>query len=628
MKKKFKIEIPTFSYWQRQIKCQDACPVHTDARGYVRAIAEGDYKKSYAIARGPNPLASICGRICGAPCEVNCRRGSIDKPIAIRGLKRFACERYGVETRTLYPEAILNQAVEELDKGSTDSAIDEIIPLLKAFNAPLFAQKSPGKKVAIIGSGPAGLACAHDLAIMGFSPVIFEMEQVAGGFLYLGVPPYRLPREVITAEVEVIRRLGVEIKCNIKVGRDITLSQLRKDYSAVVIAVGAKYSRGLPVKNSNADGVIGGVEFLRSVALKEPLRIGSKVIVIGGGNVAYDVARTVLRQEEYDVARSAIRVEGVKEVHLCCLESLEEMPADDIEIMEGEEEGIIRHNSMGPHEIHLDNSGRVSGVTFKRTIRVYDEKKQFRPVFDEKTLTRIDCDTLLLSVGQRASFDFISPDSDGIRITDRGAIEHNTETLQVLGSEGVFIVGDAAHGTKLMIDAIASGKKAARGIYRYLKGKTIKDEQIEFHFPINNYFREKKYEIFSRVSLPVSDASARRTSISTLVELPISEKEAAQESSRCLDCGVNTIFNGENCILCGGCVDVCPELCLKLVSLSEIETSDEIKHLTGGLPADQVSVIIKDETCCIRCGLCAQRCPNEAITMERFCFDTKIFLGE
>lgn len=197
----------------------------------------------------------------------------------------------------------------------------------------------------------------------------------------------------------------------LKLGKDITLAQLRKDYSAVVIAVGAKYSRGLPVKNSNVPGVLGGVEFLRSVVLKEPLQIGSKVIVIGGGNVAYDVVRTVLRQEEYDVARSAIRVRGVQEVHFCCLESLEEMPADDIEIIEGEEEGIIRHNSIGPHEIHVDSSGRVSGVTFKKALQVYDENKQFRPVFDEKTLTTVDCDTLMLCVGQGASFDFISPET-------------------------------------------------------------------------------------------------------------------------------------------------------------------------------------------------------------------------
>ncbi len=623
MENKFKVEIPTLSYWQKQIKCQDACPVHTDARGYVRAIADGDYKKAYAIARGPNPLASICGRICGAPCEINCRRGSIDKPIAIRALKRFACEQYGVETRALYPESVLKQAVEESDRVSIDSAIDEIVPLLKAFNKTIFSEKPAGKKIAIIGSGPAGLACAHDLAIMGFSPVIFEMESVAGGFLYLGVPPYRLPREVITAEVDVIKGLGVEVKCNVKVGKDIAFSQIRKDYPAVVIAVGAKYSRGLPVKNSNAPGVIGGVEFLRSVALKEPLQVGSKIVVIGGGNVAYDVARTVLRQEEYDVARSAMRVKGVHEVHLCCLESFEEMPADDIEIIEGEEEGVTRHNSLGPHEIQIDSSGRVSGVAFKKTLRVYDENKRFSPIFDEKTLTRIPCDTLLLCVGQKASFDFISPD-DKINISERGIVEHDTETMEITGASGVFISGDAAHGTKLMIDAIASGKRAARGIYKYFTGKNIKDDVTDFHFPIESYLREKGYEIFERVDLPSADTATRRSSISTLVELSLSVKEASCESSRCLDCGVNTIFHSERCILCGGCVDVCPELCLKIVPLSEIENSEDIKPLAGDFPDSEVSVIMKDETRCIRCASCMQRCPNQAITMERFCFDTKL----
>ncbi|MBM4388193.1 MAG: FAD-dependent oxidoreductase, partial [Deltaproteobacteria bacterium] len=349
MLQKFKIEIPDLNYWKRQIKCQDACPVHTDARGYVRAIAEGDYKKAYAIARGPNPLASICGRICGAPCEASCRRGDIDRPIAIRALKRTACERYGAETKPLYPESAVRQAAEDSEEAATNSDIDEIIALLDAFDRDsLFSRKdsqsvsrkdsaptaaggeslrrpiTDARQIAIIGSGPAGLACAHDLALMGFVPVIFEMEPVAGGFLYLGVPPYRLPRELISAEIEVIKRLGVEIRCGVKVGKDVAFDELRRNFAAVVIAVGAKYSRGLPVKNSNAPGVYGGVEFLRSVTLKEPLELGSRVIVIGGGNVAYDVARTVLRQEEYDVARSALRYGTVKEVHLCCLESLEE----------------------------------------------------------------------------------------------------------------------------------------------------------------------------------------------------------------------------------------------------------------------------------------------------------------
>ena len=378
---KYEIEIADVDYWRRNIRCQDACPVHTDARGYVRAIAEGDYQKAYRIARGPNPLASICGRICGAPCEVECRRGAIDKPIAIRALKRFACERFGVEASDP-PFRTIQEATQGAGQTYQDASLEET-RLLLDFIKRNPGTKPTGPKVAIIGSGPAGLAAAHDLALLGFQPIVYEMEPVPAGMLSLGVPAYRLPTDLIEAEVEVIRSLGVEFRCGVHVGKDLSLQELRRTHQAVVVAVGAKRSRGLPIKNSDVPGIVGGVEFLRSIALGEPLRIGRRVIVVGGGNVAYDVARTVLRQESYDVARTARRTPGVQEVHLCALESLEEMPADTTEIEEGEEEGVIRHNSLGPHEILTDDEGVFRGVRFKKCLRVFDEEKRFNPLFDD-----------------------------------------------------------------------------------------------------------------------------------------------------------------------------------------------------------------------------------------------------
>ena len=618
---RYRVEVPDAAYWKRQIKCQSACPVHTDARGYVRAIAQGNYREAYRIARGPNPLASICGRICGAPCEAACRRGSLDRPISIRALKRFACERHGVESFQDDPFGAIDEATASVASELAAAALDELQHLLKFIRRGAFDRPS-GPPVAIIGSGPAGLAAAHDLALLGLRPIVYEMESVPAGMLHLGVPAYRLPRQVILAEVEVIRELGAEFRVGVTIGEDISLKELRRDHQAVLIAVGAKRSRGLPIENIDAPGVIGGVEFLRSVALREPLPLGRKVIVIGGGNVAYDVARTVVRQESYDVAVTARRRPGVDEVHLCALESFEEMPADAIEIEEAEEEGIYRHNSVGPHEILVDRDGCFSGVVFKRCTRVFDEQERFSPTFDETDLQTFEADTLLLSVGQRVALDFIDPQHDGIALTERGFLDTLEGSSQSRTAPDVFVAGDCFHGPQLAIHAIASGKQAAREIFGHLTGRVVTTRDVEAHQVLSSYRREDDYEKIPRVVLPTLPASERRTSFSKPVELELSEDSAIQEASRCFDCGINTIFDGDKCILCGGCVDVCPTLCLKLVPLGEISGNgvDRLARHTAEEEGEQLSVIIKNEELCIRCALCAERCPTDAITMERFLF--------
>ncbi len=623
----YRVRIADAEYWREQIKCQYACPVHTDARGYVRAIAEGDYERAYLIARGPNPLASLCGRICGAPCEAACRRGAIDQPIAIRALKRFVCEQFGSEARS-QPEA---EHFPYLRSHSEERSCDDQEELrhLLGFLARQEFPQPQGERVAVIGSGPAGLAAAHDLALMGFRPVVFEMEPVPAGMLYTGVPGYRLPRELIRAEVAVIESLGVEIRCNTQVGRDVSFDQLRADFSSVIIACGAKRSRALPIPGADAIGVMGGVDFLRDVALGKDVSLGQRVIVVGGGNVAYDVARTVLRQEEYDVSRTAARVHGVREVHLACLESLEEMPADTVEILEGAEEGVTRHNSWGPREILArEENGQkfVRGVRFVRCTSVYDANKRFAPQYDEAVETVIEGDTVLLSVGQSADLSFLNPQRDGIEMRSAQQIVNDPGT-GATSAPGVFVAGDIAYGPRLMIHAIASGKQAARSVYRYLRGMEIAPEEVQFHFPIERYRREKVYEKRQRQHIPTRSPQERLLDATALVEKGYTESLAVSEAGRCLDCGVNTIFDGERCILCGGCVDVCPTVCLKLVSLDRLEPTPELQAVVGNLlgaealaaPAE-FSTILKDEDRCIRCGLCAQRCPTTAITMERFEF--------
>jgi NADPH-dependent glutamate synthase beta subunit-like oxidoreductase len=618
----YQVRIADRDYWREQIKCQYACPVHTDARGYVRAIAEGNYERAYLIARGPNPLASLCGRICGAPCEAACRRGTIDQPISIRALKRFVCEKFGSDSRADAVSELFPYVRQRTEARQCDD-IDELSNLLE-FLADAEFPKPAGERIAIIGSGPAGLAAAHDLALMGFRPTVFEMEPHPAGMLYTGVPGYRLPRDLIRAEVAVIQSLGVEIRCNTQVGKDVCFTDLRRNFSAVIVACGAKRSRALPIPNADAIGVAGGVDFLRDVALGKQIELGQRVIVIGGGNVAYDVARTVLRQEEYDVSRTAARMAGVRQVNLVCLESLEEMPADTVEILEGQEEGVSRHNGWGPKEVLVEErNGQkfARGVRFVRCTQVYDENKRFAPKFDESSMQDIECDTILLSVGQSADLSFLDAQRDGIGMRSPQQIVNDPATGATSASD-VFVAGDIAYGPRLMIHAIASGKQAARSVYRFLRGREIAPEEVQFHYPIEHYRREKNYERRPRHHIPTLSPEERLKNPSALVEIGYSEDQALAEAGRCLDCGINTIFDGERCILCGGCADVCPTVCLKLVSYDRLEHPPEMESVVRdlGLDSSDLSAIIKDEERCIRCGLCAQRCPTTAITMEQFSF--------
>ena len=382
--------------------------------------------------------------------------------------------------------------------------------------------------------------------------------------------------------------------------------------------MGLKRSRSLSIPGADAKGVLGGVEFLRDVALGKDVDIHGDVVVIGGGNVAYDIARTVVRQTGVDISRTALRRKGVKSVHLCSLESLEELPADDQEILEGDEEGVIRHHSLGPVEILVDDQGSVRGVVFQRCLRVFDEQGRFSPQFDESDRTTIAANTVIWGIGQRPDLSFV--DADDIERDERGLIRVDPNTLQTTADD-VFLAGDIAYGPRLLIDAVASGKQVARQIYRSVRGTPLVPNSELVHIDLPHYQREQDYEKLKRTPIPLLEPEQRRSDQRTIVELGYNEPLAVREGCRCLDCGVNTIFDSDKCILCGGCADVCPELCLELVSLDRLE-GDELfegavrQRLNGDSP-ETFSAIIKDETKCIRCALCAERCPVGAITMER-----------
>src|SRR3974390_203745 len=272
----YQVELPDVNYFARQVLCREGCPGRTDWGGYVQAIAEGRYEDAYIIARTPNPFASICGRVCAAPCEAKCRRGALDASVSIRALKRFVCEKYGVE--------------------SDDFNLAKVYPQLLEKTGQSFGA---GRKVAVIGAGPAGLACAHELALMGFSTTVFEAQDVSGGMLVLGVPEYRLPREIVREEIRAIESLGVEIRNNQRLGRDFNLADLKQQgYEAIFLGIGAHKSRELAIEGVQNDGVFRAIEFLLNINLGFRVSLGRKVVVIGGGNVAFDVARSVVRQAE------------------------------------------------------------------------------------------------------------------------------------------------------------------------------------------------------------------------------------------------------------------------------------------------------------------------------------------
>lgn len=628
-----RVSIPGERYQQELISCQVACPVHTDARGYVRAIADGRFEEAYLIARGPNPFASICGRICGAPCETACRRGKVprvdddgnfvanDRPIAIRALKRFVCELAGPEA--IGPAAALRHVRAFVPPVAAHA--EEMAALLRA-SVDGRVKKANGERIAIIGAGPAGLSAAHDLALLGFRPVVFESEPVPAGMLAVGVPAYRLPRQVIAKEVAVIEALGVEIRCGVSIGKHVSFAQLRRDYSAVLIAVGAKASRDLGLPGERGPGVYGGVDLLRAVSLGEAMAMGREVVVIGGGNVAYDVARTVVRQIAFDTARTAARLPGTSKVSLVSLEGLEEMPADTVEIREGDEEGIQRLNGWGPVEIRRREDGAVNGVVFRKCTRVYDENHRFAPVYDDSMKTTVPCDTVLLAVGQSTAVSFLEDGGKDIEMMRPGWPKVDPATLRT-SANAVFVAGDLAHGTRLLIDAVASGKAAARSIYNTVTGKKLQFETVTAHKVLELYRRERGYEAIRRQEIPTAHPEERLSHPEICVETGYDRELAMREASRCLDCGVAPIFDGTRCVLCGGCVDVCPTLCLKLVPLSDLSGDSgfqqEVRAALGeDADLSASSAILKDEDRCIRCGLCAMRCPVDAITMERVVFNT------
>ena len=594
---KYQVKIPDIDYFRKMIKCQDACPANTPAGSYVNAIADGDYLLSYALARGPNPFAPICGLICTHPCEKACRRGSIDEPIAIRALKRFAVDAFMEATNSdTFKSAGLSSAL-----GGSKG-----VPT--------------GKKVAVIGSGPAGMAGAHDLARLGYKATIFESQTIIGGMFYGVIPAYRLPKEVAKFDMDSILSLGIDVRLNITIGKDITLQDLFDEgFEAVLIAVGAQLSRSLPITGTDVEGVFQGVSFLKRAGLGERLDLGKRVIVIGGGNVAMDAARTARRLGA--------------DVTIVYRRTRNEMPAIHEEIVAAEEEGV-KFKFLAAPVCVISKDEKVTGLQVIDVASVSDESGRFDLKYVEGSESIIDAETVIAAVGQ-ASDNACLKGCKGFKATRWGTIVTD-ESLNI-GIPGVFAAGDVATGPAIVISAVASGQEAARAIDKYLRGSERRIEKRAKMTVIKDYKKPAEgYIKIKREEPPVMGVEKRLSGFSQ-VEESYPDEMAVEQAERCLKCNINTIFNGELCIACGGCVDVCPMNCLKIVNLSDLagdENFDKIIQKIYGISKgdyknnrDEIllsingAAMLKDEERCIRCGLCARRCPTNAITMEKFEFE-------
>lgn len=491
--------------------CKTNCPAHIGVQGYIKLASQGKYKEALELIKYENPLPAVCGRICNRRCEDACTRGDVDEPIAIDEIKKFIAQQ-------------------ELDPQN------RIIPKKR--------HNYSDKKVAIIGAGPAGLSCAYYLALDGYSITVFEKEQKLGGMLTMGIPAFRLEKDVVQAEIDIIKAMGVEFKTGVEVGKDVTLEELRaQGYKAFYMAIGAQGSRKVGIEGEDSQGVMSGIEFLRMINQDENKKVQGKVVVVGGGNVAIDVSRTAVRA-------------GAETVMQCCLESRQQMPAALEEIEEAEEENIVINNGWGPKRI-LSENGKVTGIEFKKCVSVFDENRRFNPQYDENDVMVVEADCVLLSIGQSIQWGGLL---EGTKAVTRpnGTIEADGFTYQTAEPD-IFAGGDAYSGPRFAIDAIAAGKQAAISIHRFVQpGQSLVygrdrrqykelDKEAAVLEGFDNTPRQRPEQVKSNQKAAESFRDLRGT---------FTEEQMKKETERCLGCGA-TVVDDYMCVGCGQCTTKC-----------------------------------------------------------------------
>ena len=569
--------------------CQLNCPARTDCQGYVGLIANGEYEAALKLIKNKVSLPASIGRVCPHPCETACRRGKVDEAINIAQLKAFAAD---------------------MDLNS-DSYLPEK-------NAPT------GKKIAIIGGGPAGLTAAYRLAISGHEVTVYDMMEKMGGMLRYGIPQYRLPKEVLDKEIAIIEKLGVKMINGVKLGKDFTVASLKAQNDAVIVAVGAWKSSSMRTPGEELDGIYGGIDFLRAVVLKQEINIGDKVVICGGGNTAMDACRTAVRL-------------GAKEVYCVYRRTRNEMPAEDIEITEAEEEGVQFKFLTNPISFN-GKDGKVKSVTLQlMELGEPDASSRRRPVAIEGKTEELDVDSVIVAIGQK----LVNEDVSELKLTDRGNIEADIDTFKT-NIEGVFAIGDATNrGASIAIEAIGEANRCALGIDAYLNG-----EDIETRVPYISRRDEELIDFQSKEKCParkpkVLSAAERKNNFDEVC-LGYTEEDAKAEASRCLECGCKEYYkckllsvaqrydihperfrgempqkytadsnefierNSAKCILCGLCVRSCKEV----MNISAIGLLGR-GFKTEVAPAFNLPL---DQTKCTNCGLCVELCPTGALT--------------
>lgn len=506
--------------------CKAACPAHISIQGYIRKASEGNYEDALRIIKRDNPFPSVCGRICPHGCEKDCTRGKIDEPVAIDDIKRFIADKEMQSENRFIPEIY-----EDYDE-----------------------------KVAVIGAGPAGLTCAYYLAIEGYKVTVFEKDETLGGMLINGIPSFRLEKNIVAAEIDVMKQMGIEFRTGIEIGKDITISKLKEDgYEAFYIAIGAQNGRKLNVYGEDAEGVISGVDFLRDVNSDKCNKLAGDTVVIGGGNAAMDVARAAMRL-------------GNKNVNIYCLEADKEMNASIDEKEETLAEGIVIHNGWGPKRIITEND-KVTAIEFMRCLSVFNEERRFSPRYDENDTIVVPCSNVLASIGQSVEWGNLLSDTTA-QTKNNGVINVEEVTYQT-AEKDIFAGGDVVTGPKFVIDAIAAGKSGAISIHRYLREYSLTMQ------------REREYKPFAKENADFSayQAASRQRPVSvdykkattTLCDLrhALTEEQVAKETKRCAGCGVSVV-DPYMCIGCGVCHTKCEFDAVHLVRNRDVASAKTI----------------------------------------------------
>lgn len=532
--------------------CKTACPAHIAVQGYLKLAKEGRYDDALALIKKDNPLPAVCGHVCNRRCEDACTRGTVDEAVAIDEVKRFLAERdLNAETRYIPKKTIPSL------KGGFD------------------------EKIAIIGAGPAGLSCAYYLALTGYKPTIFEKNEEPGGMLRYGIPSYKLEKDLLAAEIDVIRELGVEIRCGVEIGKDITIEELREQgYKGFYVAIGCQRGRKPGITGENAKGTYAAVDFLREAGAKESFALEGDVVVVGGGNVAIDAARISSRCVDAKIS-------------MFCLEQREHMPASKEEIAEALEEGIELNCGWGPKEV-LEENGKVTGVVFKKCTRVLDEQGRFSPEYDEEQTVTIPCKHVIFSVGQAIEWGNMLDNLDLKRRPNGGALA-NKLTYQT-SEPDIFVGGDVYTGPKFAIDAIAAGREGAISLHRYVhenRTLTIGRNRRDFVELDKNNISVDSYDTSKRQIPAKADEKAQAATFRDLSH-SLTEEQVKAETSRCLSCGASVV-DPNKCIGCGVCTTKCVfdaiHLHRELPGASVMRASeDKLKYILPNMVKQSIKV--------------------------------------